>query len=209
MARIGDALYLPRLVELLQTRDPIDLPELIDPTKVGLVISIDAADVLQLAGRRNQAHVLTLRTIANPAAGAHWSVTVPAGEIWQLWAITYRLVTSAVAGVRSVGHVIDEGALGGLLIPFISEQARVTGQAASITADYAYYGANRTAFSNAAENLGPTDSGAGSTMIGPVPDLLVPAGQRLRSVMFGGTAFGVADQFSRVRVLHEVWRAGT
>jgi len=49
MARIGDPQYLSKLTELLQVRDPFDLPELIDPSRVGVTIAIPAQLLLQRA----------------------------------------------------------------------------------------------------------------------------------------------------------------
>jgi len=49
VARIGDPQYLSKLVELLQVRDPFDLPELIDPSHVGVTIAIPAQLLLQRA----------------------------------------------------------------------------------------------------------------------------------------------------------------
>lgn len=49
MARIGDPLYLSKLTELLQVRDPFDLPEIIDPRHIGVTIAIPAQLLLQRA----------------------------------------------------------------------------------------------------------------------------------------------------------------
>lgn len=206
MARIGDPQYLVRLTEILQTRDPIALPDTIDPSSVGITIAIAAEDVLQLAGRRKSTP-LTLRSIADPAAGAHWSVTVPQGEVWKLLAITYRFVSSANPGTRIFGHVVDEGLLGGLYLPWISEQVRSTGIGPGVTADLAYYRAARVAFANAGENLASNDAGAGATILGPLPDVLLNGGYRLRSAAFAGGPLVAGDQFSRIRILYELFRS--
>ena len=40
-------------------------------------------------------------TLANPAAGASWSTTVPVGQRWRMWGGSCDITTSATAGNRN------------------------------------------------------------------------------------------------------------
>lgn len=66
--------------------------------------------------------------VSNPAAGADWSVTVPAGEFWHIQSLTATLATSAVVGNRAPRLEISDG------VNRIDEIQPSTVQAASIAA---------------------------------------------------------------------------
>lgn len=51
----------------------------------------------------------TMATIAAPGAGNEFSVTVPSGQAWQLWAIRGLLTASATAASREVSFRLDNG----------------------------------------------------------------------------------------------------
>jgi len=48
-------------------------------------------------------------TVANPAAGANFSQTVPANKIWEIQTIHFHLVTSATVASRYPSITIDDG----------------------------------------------------------------------------------------------------
>jgi hypothetical protein len=52
-----------------------------------------------------------VHTGANPAAGAEWSVTVPANQLWKVTSVTATLVTAVAAANREVSLVTDDGAV--------------------------------------------------------------------------------------------------
>jgi hypothetical protein len=105
----------------------------------------------------------------DPAAGSEVSVTVPAGEQWELEAVRLQLVTSAVVATRRVVLVIDDGA-GNIL----AEIATGFGQTATLTTDYTYthtgYETTGTRFSNIQQGL---------------PRMLLAAGYRIITVTDG------------------------
>lgn len=49
-------------------------------------------------------------TGSDPAAGAEWSVTVPANTIWKVYAVRASLVTDATVASRQPAIIIDDGA---------------------------------------------------------------------------------------------------
>jgi hypothetical protein len=49
-------------------------------------------------------------TVANPAAGTNFTLTVPAGKVWRLLTLAFSLTTSAVVGNRIVRMIIRDAA---------------------------------------------------------------------------------------------------
>lgn len=117
--------------------------------------------------------------IANPAAGADWSVTVPGGRLWRPLGITAKLVTSAVAGTRSPALKLTDQT------NTLVELAPFSTQATGLTVLYSW--------SNGSV------SGAGSSATGVIttalPDWVLPAGY-----VIGPTtaAIDTGDQWSQV-----------
>lgn len=72
----------------------------------------------------------TLTTGTNPAAGAEVSVTVPAGEVWEVQSVQFALQTDATVANRRVNIRVDDGAS-----IFATAVANVD-QAASATVTY-------------------------------------------------------------------------
>src|SRR5580765_5947487 len=103
-----------------------------------------------------------VQAVANPAAGADWSVTVPAGHLWELLGITATLTTSAAVANRAAAIVLGDG-----VNPYLTIPAAVV-QAATLAGVYSWSG----------------DAGAvalGVRQYGPLPDLSVPAGWTIGS----------------------------
>lgn len=53
----------------------------------------------------------TVVNVANPAAGVDWTTTVPAGNTWQVQAITATLTTAVAAGSRGPSFGFDNGSV--------------------------------------------------------------------------------------------------
>jgi hypothetical protein len=62
-------------------------------------------------------------TVPNPAAGADWSLTVPASEVWSLVTITATLTTSAAVANRAPSLVVSDGNVRYARMPAIQTQA--------------------------------------------------------------------------------------
>jgi len=102
MARVGDPGYLLRLTDILQTRDPMDLP-LEVAQELGITVAIPA-ELLLAKARRSAYNGAELKQllIPNPAAGANWTVTVPPGKAWLVRSIFGVFAASAtVIGRRA------------------------------------------------------------------------------------------------------------
>jgi hypothetical protein len=112
--------------------------------------------------------VSTIITGTDPAAGAECSDTVPAGARWEVLSWIATLVTSAVAGNRTVTLIIDDGA--STLWTCDASAA----QAASLTRNYNAY----------ATGVAPDLTGATFRLPGPFP-LDLPAGARIRTSTAG------------------------
>lgn len=69
---------------------------------------------------------------ADPAAGVEWSLAVPGGELWFVYHLEARLVTSAVVATRRPRIDVDLG--GDIILRVLS----ATGTAASTTNNYAF-----------------------------------------------------------------------
>lgn len=68
----------------------------------------------------------------DPAANTEHSYTVPAGQLLELWAVNFNLVTDANAATRRVVLTIDDGTT-----VFYKSASQVT-QAASLTYNYTF-----------------------------------------------------------------------
>jgi hypothetical protein len=114
-----------------------------------------------------------------PGAGADWSLTVPAGHIYQLLALHARLVTSAAVATRIARLAFGDG------VSPIADLPPQASQAASLTYSYAWL---------------PSPSGilTGTFMLSVLPDLELQAGWTLASLT---QALDAADQWDQVRVL--------
>ena len=121
-------------------------------------------------------------TVANPAAGANFSQTVTAGQVWEVFAIRALLTTSATVAARSFSIVFDDGA------NFNFRHEAAVSQAASLV--YAY-------------NCNPVGvlwtPIALNTYLVPIPPVMLPAGSRIRSIV---NNIQVGDQFSEVEILY-------
>jgi hypothetical protein len=104
-------------------------------------------------------------TAANPAAGAEVSVVVPPDTFWVVYAVRFRLVTSAAVANRVSRLTLDDGA------NIYWHADTPAAQAASLTVDYAY-GRVQGVDVTAASGLGPTLS---------LPDLVMGPGHRIRT----------------------------
>jgi hypothetical protein len=128
-------------------------------------------------------------SVAQPAAGADWSQTVPTGARWKVVAATAQLATAAAVATRLARLVIDDGTTP------IFEAPAAASQAASLSVLYTYgQGAG-----------GPVTADA-AVIEGPIPnDAYLPAGFRIRS---STGAIQAADQWSAIRLLVQEWLEG-
>lgn len=181
MARIGDTQFLRKLVELLQIKDPVNLPLQLDPTQVGVTIAIPAELLLSRARGVQELADLIIDAPANPAAGANYTRDIPAGEAWQLQSVAFRHVSSGVAAQRVLlisAHLTTDS--NQVLWRTLHNQA----SSAGITSDFAAGKGTGIAFSNL-------------DRVFPLPlDLWTPAGYTL---FIGSREVQVGDQLSRIR----------
>lgn len=117
--------------------------------------------------------------VANPAAGADWSQSVPAGHLWQLLGVTATLTTSAAVANRAVALVLGDGTN-----PFLTIPAPAV-QAASLAGVYSWAG----------EGGGYA---VGVRQLAPLPGLTLPPAWTLGSSTL---LVDVGDQWSAVRLL--------
>lgn len=131
-----------------------------------------------------------LVTVAAPAAGADWTVTVPAGEYWVVIAANAQLVTDANVAARGPKLAFDAGAAADT---FYETGNSGTGQAASTTKQYSF------GPGCAMETASPA-SGVFSTFPLPVapPAMILFPGYRIRMIT---GAIQVGDQWSNIRLL--------
>lgn len=118
--------------------------------------------------------------IANPAAGADFSTTVPAGELWQLHSVGGQLVTSGVAANREVALVIDDPTTTPTLavLPSGTNQTLTETRRYSFIKELGYRGAGSQVPANISVGCG---------------DIIVPGGMRVRVSTIN---IQVADQWS-------------
>lgn len=125
-------------------------------------------------------------TVANPAAGAEISETMPAGTRRALLAFRMQLLTSATVANRQKALVLDDGA---------TEYHRTessNNQAAATTFLYSH-----------AQGHAAGSAGVGNTVHGHLPgNIRLAAGHRVRTVT---GAIQVGDQYSAIQYLVEEW----
>lgn len=135
--------------------------------------------------------------VANPAAGAEFTLTVPGDGDVQLISLAFTLTTSAAVANRRVVLLADNQSDIWSVCPAAGDQA------ASLATRYgAFVGAPSNAFGALA-----------ATIPLPGPAFILPAGHRLRSSTF---AIDAGDQYSLIRALWrkfptghgQAWRAG-
>jgi hypothetical protein len=80
---------------------------------------------------RYLARVVTTAS-SDPAVDVEHSITVPAGQIWELWAVNFNLVTDANAANRRVVLTIDDGTT------VFAKSVAGAVQAASLTYNYTF-----------------------------------------------------------------------
>ena len=128
--------------------------------------------------------------IANPAAGAEWTFTVPAGQVMEILSLHWVLATSAAVANRVSGFEILDGA--GNVVGIWRGGAV---QAASLTENY---------------SIGPFDgqsdpNGNFGAIIVPAPQgLHLPAGFTIRSLSQNLQA---GDQYSQIWMAIELFNA--
>lgn len=113
---------------------------------------------------------------ADPAAGAEASVTVPAGETWELESVRVTLVASAVVANRRVRLVIDDG------VNILAEIVAGLDQTATQTITYSY---TADGYETVATRSGILQQG--------IPRMLLGAGYRIRTIT---AAIDVGDNYS-------------
>ena len=94
---------------------------------------------------------------AMPATGADWSVSVPAGRLWEIVSITASLATSGVANNREVDLTFTDGSTFFLVLPPAGLQA------ASLSRDYTWF-------------PGASDLALGLSISQPMPEMHLSAG---------------------------------
>lgn len=123
--------------------------------------------------------------VADPAAGAEWSQTVPTNARWRVLGVDAALVTDATVANREAVLTIDDGA------SIVAEIAAGTAQAASLTRRYS--------FARGVQRGGP----AASTIINaPIPDAILMGGYRIRSVT---TNLQAGDNWGAPQLWVEQW----
>jgi hypothetical protein len=147
----------------------------------------------EIAGARETAlfELLRLRlqreaAVASPAAGADWSIPVPAGAYWEPLAIVATLTTSAVVANRGPRVIANDGG-----IAFASLPSPV-----SATASAAWR------FTWAHDGVLNQSSPAGTGVMQAIPDLIVPGGG---SLSVATNNLDVADQWSAIVVTVREW----
>lgn len=118
----------------------------------------------------------------NQAAGVEISEVVPSTRAWTLYAVFFRLVTSATVANRRPHLVIDDGNSN---IIFRSPAGAV--QAASATVDYAFCNTN-------VRETAVTDG----VLMAPMPALILHPGWRVRTIT---TAIQAGDDFGAPSLL--------
>lgn len=117
--------------------------------------------------------------VGPPAAGADWSIAVPAGYVWRVEAVYGVLATSAAAGTREARLTLADAT--GVILSL----GPAATQAASLTSRYAWTQGGGYA--------------AGASIGGALPpDLALDPGWTLASSTVG---LDVADAWSSVRLL--------
>lgn len=116
------------------------------------------------------------------AAGGSVTVQVPDPDQWQIGAVTFRVVTSAVVGTRTPLLTVNGGDAVAIAVA-----AAGYGITASSTSDYSY-----------CLGLSEWDQSNNAAASGPAPTLPLDPGDSLVLTLGNGD---VGDQISRVRVV--------
>jgi hypothetical protein len=123
--------------------------------------------------------------IGNPAAGADWIATVPAGARWRVQAISETFTASAAVASRQAGLFLDDGA--NVYWANTAPTAITASQIVTISATG----------SSAPQGAAPFQQ----TIVIP-PGLFIPAGHRFKSTTVNIQA---GDQYSAINILVEEW----
>lgn len=142
--------------------------------------AVPATQVTTPQGRSRQ----VIYTLANPAAGAEITLTVPAGKVWRVISMSCILTTNATVANRSPAFTFDDGT--NTVYKISASQV----EAASSGVFYLIQGENFQAYSNAGFIQMPVLR----TLLGP--------GYRIRS---STTAIQTGDQYSAIVLLVEEW----
>lgn len=116
--------------------------------------------------------------VPQPAAGADWSVPVPAGHLWNVLSILATLTTSAVVATRIPRLIFGDGVATFLDVPPFA------GEAASLTRRYVWVPAGQ----------GYT---TGNGILSPLPEVPLGTGWTLATTT---DAIDVADQWSAIKL---------
>lgn len=127
---------------------------------------------------------------ANPAAGAEFSVTVPAGAFWVFHALRVNFVADANPATRQVRIIFDDG----------TNEVLTIAQSSAITAGVTGWISAGAFADRGAQVL--TGSGATLYHIPVPPALPLGPGYRIRS---STDAIQVGDDFGAPRLLVEQW----
>lgn len=182
----GSVVSIPAYTGRIIPRPHTRLSFGVDPALVGLIPSGGSVYVARYA-RFLQPQVYALEpyaaiktvAVANPAAGADWSVQVPAGVTWEVQAVYGQLATSAVVANRFPVLVITDAASN----PLVNANPGGGGQTATQTHKYTWA---IDAASNQNTSANPST---------PIPDVVLPAGATIASSTLNLDA---ADQWSAV-----------
>lgn len=117
--------------------------------------------------------------VASPAAGADWTVAVPAGHLWEPVAVSATLVTSAAVATRVARLLFSDGNFTFADCPPFATQA------ASLTRRYLWL-------------VSPTGVAQGAGVLSSMPDLCAMAGWAIRTTT---DLIDAADQWSAI-MLH-------
>lgn len=127
-------------------------------------------------------------TVDNPAAGANWVYTQPAGSALLIVGITWKYdPDNGAAGSRRVGWVLDDGTGSVADVPLLASVANANMAATDVATISAWRGSEAVSFTSGLMNLGL-----------PLEGIYIRPTQRLSSFTNGIQA---GDQLSNVRLL--------
>lgn len=161
-------------------------------TATGFYPYQDIANTVAVSGTvtTTALYVPTVTTVSNPAAGAEWTTTVPAGQIWEFKSCSFKFVASATVANRFIGFLAADGAV------YIEN----TPQAGTVTAGMTIHAVcgNGIPFDN-------TQFGSDGTYQHiPTAPFIVTAGMTLGS---NTRAIDATDQFSNIRITYNKYTA--
>lgn len=102
-------------------------------------------------------------TVANPAAGAEWSITVTATKIWEVLSISCQLITDATVATRRIVISFNDGT---------NEIFKVGSQGTQT--------ASLTNFHSFAENINSSAT-HGAAVSTTMPKIVLPAGYKIET----------------------------